>query len=86
MNYDFFHATRSMSDADFENAVAAVRTARQAAREAIAHERQMHTATLGISTRHAAEASRSGTDKLMRELQLAGFTAAEARRRVEQTR
>ena len=85
-HFDFFHATRSMSDDEFERAVAAVRTARQTAKEAIAHERQMHTATDGVSTRRALEASRSGTDQLMRQLQLAGYSADEARRRVERLR
>ncbi len=86
MNHEFFHATRSMSDAEFEHAVAQIRTARQAAREAIAVERAWHTATDGASARYAAAAARTGTDRLQRELQLAGFTAAEARRRVEATR
>jgi len=61
-----FESTRHLSDAEFEHEIHAVRALRRARAQAIAEERALHTATLGVSTRYAnadAEPSRTALER-----------------------
>lgn len=82
MLYELLHLTRDLGDAEFETTVGQLRAARRAAREAVAVERQMHTATQGISTRRALEAATPSDVKLVRQYVSAGLTPAEAEAKV----
>lgn len=65
-------ATDALTDAELEAAITEIRQVRQARREAIAVERAWHTATGGISTRIALEASPAG----IRQHLIASYAAA----------
>ena len=85
MLYQLLNLTRGLSDGDFEATLEQLRTARRAAREAAAHERQMHTATQGISTRRASEAATPSDVRLIREYVRVGISPERAEALVRET-
>lgn len=84
MLYQLLNLTRDLSDADFEATVDQLRTARRAAREAVAYERQLHAATRGISTRRALEAATPSDVRLIRQYVSAGLTPAAAEAKIRE--
>jgi hypothetical protein len=82
--YEMLNVTRGLDDPAFESLVDQLRLARRAARSAVAYERQMHTATKGVSTRIGLEADAPSDQKLIRQYIAVGFTAAEAQRKVRE--
>ena len=75
-HYDLFCSTRSLTDAEFENAINEVRQTRAEARAAIMRERAYHTATLGLSSRREP----TPRESLDRARLAAGLTLDEVRR------
>lgn len=78
MLYQMLDLTRDLSDGAFEATIDQLRTARRAAREAVAIERKTHEATRGISTRRALEAQTSGDMRLVQAYVSAGLSPKRA--------
>jgi hypothetical protein len=76
-----------LSDLEFERQIALARIARRAYAEGVAYERQMYTATAGISHRRALEASPEGVrQSLIASYASAGMTQAQITERLDELR
>jgi hypothetical protein len=80
--------TRDLSDEEFSAAVAGVIRIRNARNDGTAEARQMVAATLGVSLRYEFRPKTSGqvTQDLLNAHVRAGFTPAEAERRIQALR
>jgi hypothetical protein len=82
---EYLQLTDSLSDAAFESLFAQACRVRSARNEAIAVERQMHTATAGISTRHALAQSPAGVrQNLIASYAAAGLSAQQIETRLRE--
>jgi hypothetical protein len=82
---EYLQLTDSISDAEFESLFAQACRVRSARNEAIAVERQMHTATAGLSTRYAIAQSAAGVrQNLIASYAAAGLSAQQIEARLRE--